>query len=328
MPNRPISRTERLHEIERLLLHSPDGMRVVEIARACGVDRRTIYRDLITLEESGVPLLQESGRYRVIHEQYETELRLAFQEAVTVLLALQVYAEHPDRLSAHLVAVAEKLAAALTMPLAAPVQAWATALGRQAHQAEFKQGTVLELLALAWLRRRKLRVWIEPIRADSVTMYDLAVVFFEPHPPDVLLLVGWDDVAGVLRVVDVQHIKQVQMLDTVAVLPEWLQVDGRFLLTADAMQAGKSAVVLAFPPEVVPQVRGRRWHALQEITELPDGSCRLTVYVDDWRELRGWVQAWGAQVRVIAPRVMREEIAREAARVLALYQENEDAVRV
>ena len=42
MKTRLINRTERLTAIEQMLFRSEIGLRAVEIAEACGVDRRTI----------------------------------------------------------------------------------------------------------------------------------------------------------------------------------------------------------------------------------------------------------------------------------------------
>src|SRR5215471_5518533 len=70
MNNRLTSRTERLAEIERMLFRSAHGMRVMEIAEACGVDRRTVYRDMDTLSAIGVPIWQDDGRFGIDRDQY------------------------------------------------------------------------------------------------------------------------------------------------------------------------------------------------------------------------------------------------------------------
>ena len=54
----------RLREIERLLRQHPEGLRQSEIARRLGLHRSTVMRDLPTLEEMGV-LLVEDDRGRI-----------------------------------------------------------------------------------------------------------------------------------------------------------------------------------------------------------------------------------------------------------------------
>src|SRR5260221_4369203 len=82
MNNRLASRTERLSEIERMLFRSAHGMRVMEIAEACGVDRRTVYRDLDLLSEIGVSVWQDRRRYGIIPHQYLWTVRLNFNGSI------------------------------------------------------------------------------------------------------------------------------------------------------------------------------------------------------------------------------------------------------
>ena len=63
MGARLIDRAERLSAIERMLFRNSSGLRAVEIAAACGVDRRTIYRDLDALDKLGIPISQQDGRF-------------------------------------------------------------------------------------------------------------------------------------------------------------------------------------------------------------------------------------------------------------------------
>ena len=44
------SKAARLRRIEHRLYNTPQGLRAVELAEYCGVDRRTVYRDLASLE--------------------------------------------------------------------------------------------------------------------------------------------------------------------------------------------------------------------------------------------------------------------------------------
>ncbi|HYF61645.1 MAG TPA: HTH domain-containing protein, partial [Herpetosiphonaceae bacterium] len=52
------SKAARLRWIERKLYNNPQGLRVVDIAAATGMDRRTIYRDIESLDDMGVPIWQ------------------------------------------------------------------------------------------------------------------------------------------------------------------------------------------------------------------------------------------------------------------------------
>src|SRR5258708_17628729 len=109
MNNRLTSRTERLAEIERMLFRSAHGMRAMEIAEACGVDRRTIYRDLDMLGAIGVPIWQDHGRYGIVREQYLATVRLHFNDATALYIATRLLSRHADQHNPHVVSALTKL---------------------------------------------------------------------------------------------------------------------------------------------------------------------------------------------------------------------------
>ena len=94
--SRLLNRAERLRAIERMLYRAPNGMRVVEIAQECAVDRRTVYRDLDLLSTSGVPIWQDEGRFGIERTRYLTTVRLNFNEAVALYMAARLLARHAE----------------------------------------------------------------------------------------------------------------------------------------------------------------------------------------------------------------------------------------
>ncbi|GAB4424493.1 MAG: hypothetical protein OHK0015_03330 [Chloroflexi bacterium OHK40] len=64
------SKAVRLRRIEHRLYNAPGGLRASELARDCGVARRTIYRDLESLQEMGVPIWEGEGRFGINRSTY------------------------------------------------------------------------------------------------------------------------------------------------------------------------------------------------------------------------------------------------------------------
>ena len=90
------SKAARLQRIEHRLYNAPRGLRVAELAEYCGVDRRTIYRDLQALEEMGAPIWESEGRYGIDRESYLSTIRLNLNEAVALFFAARLLAHHSD----------------------------------------------------------------------------------------------------------------------------------------------------------------------------------------------------------------------------------------
>ena len=86
MAARVTNRTERLIKMEQLLFRAAAGLRAVELAEACDIDRRTVYRDLSLLSEIGVPVYQREALL-LDREAYLATIRLSFEETVALLAA-------------------------------------------------------------------------------------------------------------------------------------------------------------------------------------------------------------------------------------------------
>jgi len=57
-------------------------------------------------------------------------------------------------------------------------------------------------------------------------------------------------------------------------------------------------------------VRGRTWHASQELTELGKGRLRVKVTLNNLEEIERWVLGFGEHATVIEPKELRERIGK------------------
>ena len=78
-------------------------------------------------------------------------------------------------------------------------------------------------------------------------------------------------------------------------------------------------VVLRFAPGVASRVREATWHPTQSLETDADGSLRWRATVSGTIEVRLWILQWGADVEVIAPAGLRDDVADTHRRALALY---------
>jgi proteasome accessory factor B len=318
MTNRLTSRTERLAEIERMLFRSANGMRVMEIAEACGVDRRTIYRDLDMLSTIGVPIWQDMGRYGIIRDQYLATVRLTFHEAVAMFIAARLLSRHADQQNPHIISALTKLGMAFPEPLSSHVAFTAEALRQQPIKNDFVQ--VLESVTQAWAERRKVRVWYSAHSSGETKAREFAPYFVEPTPQGGLYAIGHDGLSGEIRTLKLQRMQKVQLLDAQFTIPPDFDANHYFSTAWGIMGgSGEVRVALRFPHDAVPLIKERHWHVSQQVEDLPDGGCRLTLWVRDWREMQPWIRSWGGQVVVESPEELRVEIAADARKVSVLY---------
>jgi predicted DNA-binding transcriptional regulator YafY len=320
MGARLIDRAERLSAIERMLFRNSGGLRAVEIAAACGVDRRTIYRDLDALDKLGIPISQQDGRFFVNHDYYLATVRLNFNEAVALFLSARVLSRNAEQQTPHVVSALSKLGGALPEPLSSHITFIADSLRGNPVDRSFVQ--VLESVTRAWFDRRKIRLWVSLVKNGEITMRDISTYFIEPTGNGGMYAIGLDESSQKIRAFKLEWVKRIKVLDESYEIPA--QFDRRrYLESVWGMTGGdsdeKNRVVLAFSADMTPLIKERTWHTSQRVETLPDKRCTLSVQVADWRELLPWIRSWGAQVEVLEPQALREELAAEAQRISGLY---------
>lgn len=88
--------------------------------------------------------------------------------------------------------------------------------------------------------------------------------------------------------------------------------------------SGTHRVTVRFSPYQARWLRGRRWHPTQQTEEGADGSLTVSFTVSSLGEVKRWVMQYGAEAEVLEPTELREEIARETARMARVYNSSGD----
>ena len=314
------SKAARLRWIERKLYNNPQGLRVVDIAAATGMDRRTIYRDIESLDDMGVPIWQIDGKFGINREDYLSTVRLNLNQTIALFFAARLLAHHSDENNPHVVAALEKIASSL------PDETIARHLSSVAAQIEERPTrreyiAVLEIFTRAWADRRMVRFLYWATGRDepeerTVAPYVLEVSRFEPAS----YVIGYDPLRDAMRTFKLERVQRAEMLDETYEIPADYDP---YALLADSWgimdESRTDEVRLRFSPAVARRVKESVWHRSQRVADNPDGGCDLTLRVSGTREIRSWILSWGADVEVLAPDALREEIADHARRITAMY---------
>lgn len=313
------SKAARLRRIEHLLYNAADGMRVAEIAQHCGVDRRTIYRDLASLDDMSVPVWESQGRYGIERDSYLSTVRLNLNEAVALFFAARLLSHHSDEHNPHVVSALGKLAAGVPdAAISANIARLAELIRARPLRADYVR--VLELTTRAWADRRRLAIQYRAASGDVtrrvICPYVLEVSRSEPAS----YVIAHDDLRGALRTFKLERVVRAEILDSVYAIPAEFDAYAQLAHAWGVIDDTAVEVRLRFSPAVAQRVKESVWHHSQRIHDLPDGGCGLSLTVGGTREIRSWVLGWGADVEVLAPAALREEVADHARRMLALYR--------
>lgn len=309
-----------------ILLQVRGRLSAHELAREFEVSIRTIYRDIDQLSAAGVPVYAERGRAGgfALHDGYRTRLTgLTLLEADALLLAGVGGAAADLGLGEEAATARLKLLASLPPETGASAQRVATRfhLDPAGWYARVEPVALLPELASAVWRDRRIR-----IRYDSWK----ATVTREIDPLGLVLKAGvWYVVARVkadLRTYRVSSIRALQVLDLGFKRParfnlarswaEWAADFERRLLVARA-RVRLSSAGMALLRDVMPaafqavQADGRPCQ--------PSGWVEAEIPVETFEQSSRQLLRLGADVEVLAPQALRDELADQVARVAAFY---------
>ncbi|MBI4330811.1 MAG: WYL domain-containing protein [Chloroflexi bacterium] len=321
-PGDILQRSTRLTRIQHLLHRNPRGLTARELADLCGVCVRTVQRDLLSLHDLKIPLTQteEGYRYAILGGYFLPPVAFSLYEAMAVFLASRLALRQIDENNPHMAAALGKIAAVLPSELAGRMKKAVQAIGKKASNPGFI--AVFENVAVAWSTQRRLKINYLSLKSSEEKEWLL-----EPYFVD-MTGVGYSTyvIGRALRkeideitTFKLERIKKAEILEETFEIPAGLDL-GKLLASSWGIMTGEETVVkLKFSPAVTRRVKESVWHPSQQVTELPDGGCLLTVRVGSTLEMTPWIRGWGADVEVLAPERLRQEMIENAQRTLANY---------
>jgi predicted DNA-binding transcriptional regulator YafY len=135
-------------------------------------------------------------------------------------------------------------------------------------------------------------------------------------------LIAFCSVKGEVRDFALSRIRSIESVAAPVILPEQIPSIKDFIRRDFGLLVGKGSVevCLRFSPEVSEWVSEQIWHSGQEVLVNEDGSVCLTFPVADFREVRREILRHGADVEVLSPPELREEVKKEIEKMGKIYR--------
>jgi proteasome accessory factor B len=306
-------RLARFYKVLRYLAAHPEGATVDAVAGFVAMSRRTVYRDLVALEgEIGIPLWSEGGKWGIVEGAFLPPLRLTLDEAVAFFLAARLTAQFADRYDPDTGAAFQKLAEILPPVVARHLERTVDVLA--ARPLDERATRHLRLLSRAWAERRVVELTYDaatytpgrPPRRSRVHPYLLEA----SATTRAIYVIGFDESREAVRTFKLQRILELSLAVETFEPPDPAVVqDGLGRAWGVITDQEEVDVELHFDAAVASRVGETTWHPTEQITREADGSLTWRARVPGTLEIRRWILEWGAQVEVIEPPELREEVA-------------------
>ncbi len=306
---KPYSQAARISLMARRLTGSAS---VPELAEEFHITKRQVHRDLQHLEESGFPLLQEDGRYRLppgfkgmeivvspfeLMSLYLAKSHLDYLQGTSLFDDLEgvlrkIEAGLPDRVKNHI----ERIVTAF-----APLQRPARAYG--------EKKPVLDSLRKALLHQRTavLLDYRKP-GAEQPTDYRVdpyGLVLYQHG----LYVVGYSHEAKAIRIFAVERIEGIDVTEELFKIPRSFSLTERFERGFCLIDDNPQEVKIWISPEWAYYVKERRWHPTQKLQPQKDGSVILTMQCGGLDELTAWVLSFGPGAKVLGPQSLIDQVS-------------------
>ncbi|MEX2317243.1 MAG: WYL domain-containing protein [Pirellulales bacterium] len=307
------------------LLQSGTGANASGLSAACGVNIRTVFRDLDALRQAGVPLEfdKDEKRYSIRGAVFLPPTNFTAAEALS-LVALAAEMGRSDRLPfcepAHSAAL--KLEGSLPLALRQELRLLRRAIHFRPAQLSKLEGkhSVYQQLVDAYASRHAVS-----ITYDSFTEGEVIRTVLCPYQ---LLfsrrswyVIGDSSLHGEIRTFNLSRVLDLETTDEKFVTPRGFRLE-RYLGNAWEIipEPGRDKHVLVrFKPMVARNVAEVVWHKTQETRFLDDGSLEFRVRVSGLKEISWWILGYGDQAEVVHPARLRRLVAQRARNMAEMY---------
>lgn len=290
-----------------------------DLAAVLGTSRRTVFRDLKSLQEAGVKYCfnQRSGRYTADSDFILPPLALTAAEAFALLL---VYKSR-NHINFPLRNAALMAGFKVENNLPPEIRRYCARALRAVSLHPYPMATE-ELLKTTFSQLQKAIMDKRTINIRCYCPKEHREIDMELNPYHLLYsrhtwyLLGKSKPDERISAVKLSYIKNVHILDSNFINEPPFDLCSYLGRAWSMLPEGQLYnVKLRFIPEVADDVTAVRWHETQTVHFEDDGSAIVEFRVDGLNEIIWWILSYGDRVEVLTPRILRQRIIEIAQRI-------------
>lgn len=309
----PSDRVSRLLNLITLL-QTRTGWDSKSLAAELGVSTRTLFRDLNTLEQSGIPCRSEDGGdYKLQQGFFLPPIALSASEVLGLMQLTRFIGHHRERpFHAHALSAIYKMITTVPEPLRATCGQMLSnisiepdpKLDMDAEQSYFTQLQQAVDMGLAC------KVAYAAVNGEGQNTFEIEPYLLH-HANRAWYVLGKTDLHNEVRMLKLVRIKELSMLTRRFTRPNSYKISDKLGQAWRLLPEGKVyKIELKFTARVATNVSEVRWHDSQQVDWKDDSGCVMKFEVDGLKEIAWWICGYADQVQVVKPKKLREIVAK------------------
>ena len=315
--------SDRLNRLLQLvtLLQTRTGWDAKSLAAELEVSTRTLFRDLNTLEQSGIPCrAEDGGDYKIQQGFFLPPIALNASEVLGLMQLTRFIGHHRQRpFHAHALSAIYKLITTVPEPLRATC---GQMLSNISIEPDPKLDTDGEATYFTQLQQavdlgRACKVVYAAVNGEGETTMQI-----EPyiHANRAWYVLGKTDLHQEVRMFKLVRIKSLELLTRSFRKPNNYKISDKLGKAWRLLPEGKVyKIELSFTKMVATNVTEVRWHDSQTVDWQDDGSCIMRFEVDGLNEIAWWICGYADQVQVLKPKKLSEIVSKMHRNAAAKY---------
>ncbi len=313
-----------LHLLERL--QSGRTFNTKELADFCGVSRRTTFRDLKVLQDSGLPILYDAEKqgYWLATGKYLPPTDFTLEETLSLLILAQELGSKERGVPFQELArdAALKLQSNLPGELSTYVGEYASTINihSEPHADLTNHKAVYEQVIQAISEKKKMRIRYESLyeKKEIQTLLSPYRLLFQRHT---WYVIGRSSLHRAVRTFHLGRILESELTEDEYETPARFNLQ-RYLGNAWSLireRNNRVKVTIRFQPLVAKNVAEVAWHKTQKLSWNRNGTLDFTVTVDGIQEISWWIMGYADQAEVLEPTTLRTLISTRASNMAKQY---------
>jgi len=318
--------SERVNRLLQLitLLQTRTGWDAVSLAKELGVSTRTLFRDLNTLEEAGIPCrAEDGGDYKIQRGYFLPPVSLSAPEVLGLMQLTRFVGLHRERpFHAHALSAIYKLITTVPEPLRATC---GQMLSNISIEPDPKLDTDAESQFFTQLQQsvdlgKACRVAYSAVNGEGDSVFELEPYLLH-HVNRAWYVLGRTDLHNEVRMLKLIRIQKLDLLERRFDRPRSYKIGQKLGSAWRMIPEGKEYDIrLEFTARVATNVSEVKWHPSQTQEVLDDGRCVMSFRVDGLNEIAWWICSYADQVEVKQPRRLREIVAQMHRDAASMYE--------